>query len=399
MRRAWRRMSFRVQLIVLISGVFTFGGSALLVAQYLMLRVLLAEQVMRTEGVAAETGDFSGDESFQIDQGASEATFFAPAWMQADPELAELLRGVQFSSGALLLAFTAFAVIGAWLLSRRVFKRIGEVTDATNAITEQDLSQRLDLPGPEDEIYRLGAAVDGMIARLEAAFTRQDAFIANASHEFRTPLATTRTALQVAVRQGKVTSGLMPVIEDVLGANQRLEDLISTLLVVARGRAHANLPLRVLDLGVLTRSICAEQATFVRARGLSCSLRQAGERITVEANEVLLRSLVSNLLLNAIHHNIDEGEIMLTVASEGDRVVLTVENSGVPITADSLARLSEPFHRGAHSRLRNTDGSEAGIGLGLTLVESITALHEGKLLCAARIGGGLIVTVDLPAAR
>lgn len=397
MRRIWRRMSFRVQLVVLIAGVFTFGGSALLVAQYLMLRVLLVQRVVRTEGLVAETGVVSGEEPFQIDEGLIQSTRLIPAWMQSDPELAELLRGVQFGSGALLLAFTGFAVVGAWLLSRRVFRRIGEVTDATNAITEQDLSQRLNLPGPEDDIHRLGAAVDGMIARLEAAFVRQDAFIANASHEFRTPLATTRTTLQVAVRQGKVGPALMPEVTDVLDANQRLEELVSTLLVIARGRAQTDLPVEPVGLAALTQAVCAEHEMFARARRLSCVLHGAGANSQVTGNAALLRSLVTNLLLNAIRHNVDAGEIEVTVSSEADRVALTVENSGPLLTPEAIARLTEPFHRGEHSRLRNTDGSEAGTGLGLTLVDSITTLHGGTLEFAARPGGGLIATVEFPA--
>lgn len=392
-------MSFRVQLVVLISCVFTLGGSALLVAQYLLLRVLLAQRVMRTDGVVAEAGDVSGDQQFRLNEGPIESTQIAPAWMQSDPELAELLRGVQFGSGALLLAFTGFAVVGAWLLSRRVFRRIRDVTDATNAITERDLSERLDLQGPEDEIHRLGAAVDGMIARLEAAFMRQDAFIANASHEFRTPLTTTRTALQVAVRQGRVGPGLMPDIEDVLDANQRLEELVSTLLVIARGRARAELPVQPIDLPALTRSVCAEHATFVRTLHLSCVLHRSGENAIVEGNAALLRSLVSNLLLNAIHHNVDAGEIGVTISPKDGHISLTVENSGPVLTPETMSRLTEPFHRGEHSRLRNTDGTEAGTGLGLTLVESITVLHGGRLAFAARPGGGLIVTVELPAAE
>lgn len=403
MRRAWRRMSFRVQLVVLIAGVFTLGGSALLVAQYVLLRVLLMQRVVRTDGIVAETGHRSGAEPFEIDEELVQSTRLIPAWMQPDPELAELLRGVQFGSGALLFAFTGFAVVGAWLLSRRVFRRIGEVTDATNAITERDLSQRLDLPGPEDEIHRLGAAVDGMIARLEAAFIRQDAFIANASHEFRTPLATTRTALQVAVRQGKVSPSLMPDIADVLEANQRLEELVSTLLVVARGRAQTELPVEPVDVTALTQSLCTEYAPLAKARHLSYKLSHAGqhgtaEGNTVEGNPALLRSLISNLLLNAIRHNIDAGEIELTVSSEADRVALSVENSGPVLTREAIERLTEPFHRGEHSRLRPVDGSDSGTGLGLTLVESITTLHGGTLTFAARPGGGLIVTVELPAA-
>ena len=390
-------MSFRVQLVVLIAGVFTLGGSALLVAQYVLLRVLLMQRVVRTDGIVAETGDLSGGEPFEIDEELIQSTRLIPAWMQSDPELNELLRGVQFGSGALLLVFTGFAVVGAWLLSRRVFRRIGEVTDATNAITERDLSQRLNLPGPEDDIHRLGAAVDGMIARLEAAFMRQDAFIANASHEFRTPLATTRTALQVAVRQGRVSPSLMPDIADVLEANQRLEELVSTLLVVARGRAQTELPVEPVDLTALAQSVCAEYAPLACARRLSCRLSRAGERGTVEGNPALLRSLVSNLLLNAIRHNIDAGEIGLTVSSEADRVALTVENSGPVLTREAIERLTEPFHRGEHSRLRPFDGPDSGTGLGLTLVESITTLHGGTLTFAARPGGGLIVTVELPA--
>lgn len=398
-RGSWSRLSFRGQLVVMIAGVFIFGGTTLLVAQYLVLSALLSEAVAVQNEKLSDERTISGGQESAPDEPSIEVLNYGPRWTQADPVVSGVLRGVQTWSAVLLVAFAVLAIVGAWFLSRRALRRISAVTVATNAITEHDLSKRLELPGPDDEIKRLGVAIDGMIERLDAAFTRQSAFIANAGHEFRTPLTTTRTVLQVAVRQGRVPAELLPEVLDVLDANRRLEDLVGALLTVAQGRADVDLTRTRVDLAELVTEAVSEQADLAEQREIHAALDLPDEPVIVEGNESLLSSMLANLISNATRHNAERGFVRIRLGQDDERVTFVVENPGTAMSPELVARLTEPFQRSEQSRTRNEDGSEAGTGLGLTLVESIVALHDGTLTLEPRPGGGLIATVTLTATR
>jgi signal transduction histidine kinase len=400
----WTRLGFRTQLVVIIAATFIVGGALLLVAQYLVLSRSLVQEVgtysFSIAGDPGRAGVIVGDADVvpgALPDGASVTTLGSGQARVANPLVNSVLGTVQVWSGLLLLVFAGLAVFGAWWVSRRTALRIAAVTTAANAITERDLSKRLDLPGPDDEIKQLGQAIDKMIGRLDEAFTRQESFIANASHEFRTPLATARTALQVAIRQGRVSDELLPEVEDVLAANRRLERLVGALLTVAQGRADVDLARTPVDLGALVAQVVSEE----NADGTSVSVRfgPPPAPVTVVGSEPLLHSMVANLVANAVRHNIPGGEVTVEVtAGGGAGVTVTVANTGPVIPADAVRHLTEPFHRGERSRQRNADGSEAGLGLGLALVDSIVRVHDGHLSLSPRDGGGLIAVVTLPSA-
>ncbi|MCX4471350.1 HAMP domain-containing histidine kinase [Micromonospora sp. NBC_01655] len=390
----WERLSFRGQLVAMISVAFVIGGGVLLVAQYVVLSVLLSQRTTTLHEEAIGNGTLSGGSEATGKPGVLVESH-GPAWM-SEPAVSAVLGGVQLWSAVLLLMFAALAVGGAWLVSRRALRRIAEVTAVTNAITEKDLSRRLDVQGPDDEIRRLGGAIDGMVERLEAAFVRQAAFIANASHEFRTPLTTTRTVLQVALRQGRVPGELRPEIEDVLDANARLEALVAALLIIAQGRAAAELPRATIDIAALCAEITGDQADAAAQRGVAVESALPPAPVMVTGNKALLRSMIANLLANAIRHG-DGALVKVTVAASSDRARVRVENTGAQLSPEVVARLTEPFERGDRSRVHD-DGAHAGTGLGLTLVDSVAALHEGSLHLMPRDGGGLIAELDLPTA-
>lgn len=395
MRRLWTRLSFGRQLTVMIAAVFLAGGAILILTQHVVLRSLLSEAVTvhneQRDSAAEVSGQTPDDDAIVIQE-------HGPAWTH-DTVVDEVLAGVQLWAGALLVALTVVAIVAAWLVSRQAIRRISAVTDTTNAITEHDLSQRLDLPGPDDEIRRLGSAIDGMIARLEAAFTRQESFIANASHEFRTPLATARMALQIAIRQGRVSEEALPEVREVLQANRRMEELVNDLLIVAQGRAHTELPDDPVDLVPVIARAMLEQARAAEHANLTALISLPREPVPITGSAPLLRSLITNLIANAVRHNVTDGFVRIRLEVEDAHARFCIENSGPCILdADTVERLTEPFQRGARSRIRNDDGSEAGTGLGLTLVASLTELHGGTLALEPRPAGGLSVRLSLPLA-
>lgn len=392
------RLSFRARLAIIITVAFVVAGAALLAVQYFVVQGLFASAVNVT--MLSCTSAAVGSES--LDVSITETGCSAPAVGAVAPTtplvagttdvVGAVLQQSRFLSdeviGGLLISsivtLVVFAGLAAWVaswLARRSLDRIGEVTAATRDITEHDLDRRLGLLGPDDEIKELGDTIDGMLDRLQLAFAARDRFVANASHEMRTPLATARTALEVPLEHGDVPVSLQPAVRRAITATEQSERLISALLSLSRGH-HASDESELVDLDVVVR---AEVDELVGADDLVFDLDT--QPTTVKGDVTLLARAARNLLDNAVRHNVSGGFVHVRV-SEGS---IVVENSGPVIDEESVALLTEPFYRGTTSRL-----SGDGMGLGLAIVESIARTHHGTLLLRARVGGGLTAELRLP---
>ena len=294
-------------------------------------------------------------------------------------------------TAAILLAFLlVFGLLGGWLLAGRMLAPVTRITDATRMAATGSLSHRIELEGRQDEFRELADSFDAMLARLEAHIAEQQRFAANASHELRTPLAITQTLLDVARNdQNRDTDELVDRLHAV---NTRAIDLTEALLLLSRADQRSFTPEHV-DL-----SLIAEQATetllpLAEKRGLT--IETSGDMTPAIGSHALLLQLSTNLVHNAIVHNLPEqGTVWVATSVHTKSVVLTVENTGEKLTPQSVAKLAEPFQRGIE-RIR-TD--HAGVGLGLAIVKSITQAHDGTLTLAPRAAGGLRATVQLPAA-
>jgi two-component system sensor histidine kinase VanS len=264
------------------------------------------------------------------------------------------------------------------------------ITDATRMAANGSLSHRIRLEGRRDEFRELADAFDTMLARLEAHVAEQRRFAANASHELRTPLAITQTLLDVASSDPNRDTG--ELVDRLHAVNTRAIDLTEALLLLSRA-----------DQGSFTRepvdlSLIAEEATetllrFAEERGVT--IETSGDLTPTIGSHALLLQLTTNLVQNAIVHNLAEhGTVWVTTSVHPSSVILTVENTGERLTAQLAATLAEPFQRGTE-RIR-TD--VAGVGLGLAIVKSIAQAHDGTLALTPRAAGGLCVTVQLPAA-
>lgn len=397
--RSW---TSRTRLTVAIATVLVCGGFLLLATQYAVMSTLLEQTVSHVE-VSAPASDGStirpenGELELDGEVFGSADVQTGPLLSHPDAVVATVLRRALLWSAVILIAFVGVAIGAAWLLARRSLRRVTELTAATDNITEHDLTQRLAIAGPDDEFKRLGDTIDTMIGRLQAAVESRDRFIANASHELRTPLATARTALQIPLREKRVPADLVPDIECAIEANRRSEELVSTLLEIARGRGMDELTTTTVDLDRLVTESLATHRTQIDERGLAVETQTAA--VSVMGNELLLQRLVENLVANAVIHNVIGGWIRVDLDGDADRVQLTVKNSGPPYSSDEASRLTEPFHRGSHTRIHRDGqsgaGRAAGLGLGLTLCTTIVDLHGGRLSVAPAVGGGLRVTVDL----
>jgi two-component system, OmpR family, sensor histidine kinase VanS len=294
-------------------------------------------------------------------------------------------------TAAIVMAFLlVFGLVGGWLLAGRMLAPLTRITDATRIAANGSLSHRIQLEGRNDEFRELADAFDTMLARLEAHIAEQQRFAANASHELRTPLAVTQTLLDVARKDPSRENG--ELVDRLHAVNTRAIDLTEALLLLSRADQRSFTPEHV-DLSLIAEEATETLLPLAEKRGLT--IETSGDATTTIGSPALLLQMATNLVHNAIVHNLPEnGTVRVTTSAQPKSVVLAVENTGEKLTPQVVATLAEPFLRGT-KRIR-TD--HAGVGLGLAIVKSITQAHDGTLTLAPRAAGGLRVTVQLPAA-
>jgi two-component system sensor histidine kinase VanS len=303
---------------------------------------------------------------------------------------ADLLRAFAPTAAIVLASLLVFGLVGGWLLAGRMLAPMTRITDATRMAANGSLSHRIRLPGRRDEFRELADAFDTMLARLEAHVAEQQRFAANASHQLRTPLAITQTLLDVARNDPNHDTG--ELVDRLHAVNTRAIDLTEALLLLSRADQRSFTREHV-DLSLIADEATETLLPLAEKRGLT--IETSGDLTPTVGSHALLLQLSTNLVHNAIVHNLPEhGTVWVTTSVHPKSVVLTVENSGEKLTPQLVATLSEPFLRGT-KRIR-TD--HAGVGLGLALVKSITQAHDGTLTLTPRAAGGLRVTVQLPAA-
>jgi two-component system sensor histidine kinase VanS len=294
-------------------------------------------------------------------------------------------------TAAIVMAFLlVFGLVGGWLLAGRMLAPLDRIADATRIAADGSLSHRIRLPGRRDEFRELADAFDAMLARLEAHVAEQQRFAANASHELRTPLAITQTLLEVARNDPSHDNG--ELVDRLHFVNARAIDLTEALLLLSRADQRSFVP-EPVDLSLVAEEATETLLPLAEKRG--ATIEASGDPTPTTGSPALLQQLATNLVHNAIVHNLPEhGTVWVTTSADPQSAVLTVENTGEKLTPQLVSTLAEPFQRGS----KRARSDHAGVGLGLAIVKSITQAHDGILTLAARPAGGLCVTVRLPAA-
>ncbi|GGU14144.1 sensor histidine kinase [Nocardioides albus] len=307
------------------------------------------------------------------------------------PNRSDLERAFVPRAAAMMGFLVVFGLVGGWILAGRMLAPLTRITEATRTAADGSLSHRIELEGPGDEFRELADGFDDMLAKLEAQVAEQQRFAANASHELRTPLAITQTLLDVA---GKDPNRDVEELVDRLRLiNARAIDLTEALLVLSRAdqRSFVREP---VDLSLVAEEAVETLLPLAEQRGVR--IETSGDQASVTGSPALLLQVATNLIHNAIVHNLPEaGSVSVTVVATEKSVVLAVANTGEELPRELVATLTEPFQRGT----QRIHGDQAGVGLGLAIVKSITRAHDGNLAVLARPGGGLRVSVELPRTR
>jgi signal transduction histidine kinase len=380
-----RHLSARSRLTLLYASLFALGGAALALITYLLVARTFSHVTADSipPGVQQEIAQcVKGVQNAGAGTMAKCAALYANG-VQAGAS-ATLTRLLAYSL-LTLAGVTALALVASWIAAGRILRPVHRLTAAARAAGEQDLSQRIALQGPRDELRELADTFDTMLERLDRAFTSQRQFIANASHELRTPLTVMRTAIDVVLAKPEPTrEELMSMSAEVRQAVDHSERLIEALLALARA-GQARTLTEPLDLAVI-----AEDALDGRRLTNDITTTATLDAAPVTGDGVLLGRLVANLLDNAERYNIADGSIMISTIAHDAMSILRVVNTGVTVPADMIERLFLPFTR-LDDRTRHD-----GFGLGLALVSSIATVHNGTVHATAITTGGLDITVRLP---
>jgi two-component system, OmpR family, sensor histidine kinase VanS len=300
------------------------------------------------------------------------------------------VRGFAPMAAAVMVFLLIFGLLGGWILAGRMLAPLDRITYATRTAATGSLSHRVRLPGRQDEFRELADAFDMMLAQLEAHVAEQRRFAANASHELRTPLAISKTLLDVARTDPYHDTG--EIIDRLHVVNTRAIDLTEALLLLSRADQRS-FTRELVDLSLMAEEATETLLPLAEKHGIT--IEASGDVTPAIGSQALLLQLATNLVHNAIVHNLPEWGTVWVHTGVGPRTVaLTVENTGEIIPPELASTLTEPFQRGTE-RL-HTD--HAGVGLGLAIVKAITHAHGGTLTLTPRAAGGLRTTVELPAA-
>ena len=305
------------------------------------------------------------------------------------PVRSSLLHVFVPRAAAVLAFLLVFGLVGGWILAGRMLAPLTRITGATRMATNGSLSHRIRLPGRRDEFRELADAFDTMLARLEAHVAEQRRFAANASHELRTPLAISKALLDVARTDPDRDTG--ELIDRLHAVNTRAIDLTEALLLLSRAdrRSFTREP---VDLSLMAEEATETLLPLAEKHGVTIETR--GDITPTTGSQALLLQLTTNLVHNAIVHNLPEqGTVWVKTGVRPRTTVLTVENTGEKLTPELASTLTQPFRRGTE-RI-HTD--HAGVGLGLAIAKTITQAHDGTLTLTPRPAGGLRITVELPA--
>jgi signal transduction histidine kinase len=288
----------------------------------------------------------------------------------------------------LAVLFGASLVIG-WYLAGHVLKPVGRITEVARRISATDLSQRIALDGPPDEMRRLAETFDEMLDRLDRSFGTQRRFVEDASHELRNPLAVIRSNLDTTLADPDATTGdLRAAAEQVSRSVDRMSRVVEDLVTFARHETRPH-QLTLVDLGGLGRQTVAEFEAYAANHDVRLT-HYASESLLTLGDSGSLRQALANLLSNALRVAPAGSEVRVTAGGDGSWVWMAVEDQGPGIPKADQERVFQRFQRGREE-------SGLGTGLGLAIVRQIAESHRGEARLTSTEGAGSIFTILLPA--
>ncbi|MET8884818.1 sensor histidine kinase [Streptomyces rubiginosohelvolus] len=386
----WLRPTIRIRLTLLYGGMFLIAGIVLLSIIYMLAAQALHDAGSVSFRVAGTNVQITSDTCPQLGAALNNDQLNDAIKACTSAQRQQALDSLLNRALLALVGLSVMAFAFGYAMAGRVLSPLGRITRTARRVAGTDLTRRIELDGPDDELKELADTFDDMLDRLERAFTAQQRFVGNASHELRTPLAINRTLLEVHLSDPGAPPELHQLGKTLLATNERSEQLVEGLLLLARSDNQ------IVERKPVDLAEVAERAIDqTRAEALARKVEIRGEResATVQGNGVLLERIALNLVQNAVRYNVPEdGWVEVTTEVRDGQALLVVSNTGPVVPAYEIDNLFEPFRR---LRTERT-GSDKGVGLGLSIARSVARAHGGRIIAEPREGGGLVMRVTLP---
>jgi signal transduction histidine kinase len=398
--RSWLRLparTARLRLTLLYGGLFLACGAVLLTITYLLSEHAIdqrnAARIPASSGVPTLVPVHPVEPPPGSQAAASLATTDRTVTRQLAAQRASDLHHLLVNSVIALALVAVLAILLGWYVAGRVLAPVRTITATARRISASNLDERLALDDGDEEFKQLGDTLNDLFARLEAAFEAQRHFVANASHELRTPIAWEQTLLQVALADPNPTNGAFrDACEKVLAASKQQQGLVEGLLMLAtseRGLDHHD----PIDLATLADAVLLTARAEAERRNIE--ITAASKPAPTHGHSALVERLITNLIDNAVRYNNPGGRVdVQTTTTPDGRAQLVVSNTGPEIPLTDIRRLFEPFQRLKTAR---TNG-RTGHGLGLSIVKAIATAHHAQLAAQSQPDGGLKIEVSFPAA-
>lgn len=283
------------------------------------------------------------------------------------------------------------ASAGGYWMSRRALAPVERIARTAREIEAHSLSERMPVRGTGDELDLLSETLNATFARLEESFRRMAQFTADASHELRTPIAIIRTTAEVIRRKSRSEKEYQEAVDRILAESVRTTGLIEDLMLLARADAKAEEPpFEPVAFDQLARAVCEEIGVLAQTAGVTLGTGKLAP-CTVSGDAGALRRLLLILLENGIKYSKSGGEINVELDVRATSAIIKVRDTGIGIAPEDLPHIFERFYRASKDRSRKIDG----VGLGLSIAQSIVRLHGGEIGIESELGAGTTVRVML----
>jgi len=293
---------------------------------------------------------------------------------------------------ALPLLVLLASLLGYWL-SGKSLQPVNQIIRTAQEIGVQNLSRRLEVPEPRDELRRLTETLNAMLERIEASFQKITQFTADASHDLRTPIAVIRATAEIALRRQRPADDYKLALSKILQTSVETSDLLENLLTLARSDAGAaGLEMHPLDLSQQVRSAQEQGAILGADKSLSVTFLAPETPVWVRADAIAIRRLLLILIDNAVKYTPAGGRCEIALCQIQDQAHIAVKDTGIGIPESDLDFIFERFRRADRARCRETPGA----GLGLAIARWITQMHGGTISAESTLGAGSVFHIRLP---
>lgn len=290
-----------------------------------------------------------------------------------------------------LLPFTIFfAGIISFFFTNITLNPINKMMNTINLITAGNLKLRIDIPESKDEVRRLADTFNGMLDRLDKAFSSQRQLIEDLSHELKTPLSIIKGEIEVALKRNRPVVEYVEILKSNLEESNRIIDIVENLLIISRFESKLiDFEIKIIDLNILVNAIVNDMKILADQKNidLSCSIEK---KLLISGDENQIKTLFINLIDNSIKYTNNNGIVRVNIIRYDNNIKIEIMDTGIGIGEEEIPYIFDRYYRVIKSH------KIKGFGLGLSIVKSIVDTHLGKIDVKSKIGEGTTFTILLP---